>query len=55
MPAFDYLLIFMFTSTLLFWWWLLYRIANPFKCTCGFKTRFSGKFKKHVLQSHKWG
>ena len=41
--------------TLILLWWVFYRITNPFKCTCGFKTRFSKKFKKHVLQTHKWG
>jgi|GraSoiStandDraft_47_1057283.scaffolds.fasta_scaffold22365_1 hypothetical protein len=41
--------------SILFLWWLAHRITHPFKCTCGFKTRFSGRFKKHVLQSHRWG
>ena len=40
--------------TLLLIWWVAHRISNPFKCTCGFETRFSQRFKKHVLQTHKW-
>ncbi len=30
------------------------RIKRPFDCSCGFKTRFVKRFKKHVLQSHRW-
>jgi hypothetical protein len=40
--------------TILFLLWVRHRIFHPFECTCGYKTHFSGRFKKHVLQSHKW-
>ena len=38
--------------TLLLLRWVIYRIAHPFKCACGYKTRFTHRFKKHVLQTH---
>ena len=50
-----YYLAFTTICTILLWWWVYYRITHPFTCTCGFKTRFSNKFKKHVLQGHRWG
>jgi hypothetical protein len=42
-------------GTILLLLWVFHRITHPFKCTCGFKTHFTGRFKKHVLQGHKWG
>ncbi len=38
--------------TLLLLRWVIHRIAHPFKCACGYKTRFTHRFKKHVLQTH---
>lgn len=35
-------------------WRVLYRLSNPHSCACGFKTVFIGRFKRHVLQGHKW-
>jgi hypothetical protein len=42
-------------GTILLLLWVTHRITHPFKCTCGFETHFTGRFKKHVLQGHKWG
>lgn len=49
----DYLA-FTTICTIILLWWLLYRITHPFECSCGFKSRFAGRFKAHVLQSHRW-
>ena len=38
--------------TLLLWWWVIHRITYPFKCTCGYETHFTHKFKKHVLHEY---
>src|SRR5207253_11122282 len=32
----------------LLFWWVAHRISHPFRCTCGYKTLFSHRFKKHV-------
>jgi len=51
----SYYMLFTTLSTIILWWWVFYRISHPFTCTCGFKTRFSNRFREHVLQSHRWG
>ncbi len=51
----GYYMLFTTLSTIILWWWVLHRITHPFTCTCGFKTRFSHRFREHVLQSHRWG
>jgi hypothetical protein len=48
----TYYLVFTSICTFFFWWWVLHRINKPFRCACGFGTHFSGRFKKHVQQSH---
>ena len=47
----DYLL-FTTLSAIILWGWMLYRITHPFKCGCGFETRFTNRFKRHVLETH---
>jgi hypothetical protein len=51
----SYYMLFTTLSTIILWGWVLYRMTHPFVCTCGFETRFTNRFKKHVLQSHRWG
>jgi hypothetical protein len=47
----DYL-IFTTVCTLLLLLRAIHRIKHPFTCTCEFKTLFSHRFKKHMLQTH---
>ncbi|HZU69003.1 MAG TPA: hypothetical protein VFA09_17135 [Ktedonobacteraceae bacterium] len=51
------IIIYLFVTTIfsiIFVWQIVHRIAHPFECTCGFRTRFLNKFKGHLLQSHRW-
>jgi hypothetical protein len=51
----SYYMLFTTLSTIILWGWVLYRMTHPFVCTCGFETRFTNRFKRHVLQTHRWG
>ncbi len=48
------IVLFLGISTALFWLYVFYRIMKPFDCSCGFRSHFVRRFKKHVLQSHRW-
>jgi hypothetical protein len=34
--------------------YVLFRIAKPLKCECGYRTVFIGLFKRHILMKHRW-
>jgi hypothetical protein len=50
----NYYILFTTVITVLAIWYLMYRFTTPLKCTCGYSTIFVGRFKRHILQGHKW-
>jgi hypothetical protein len=50
----DYYLLFTTVCTFLLFMWVGKRIVYPLTCACGFRSVFISRFKRHLLQGHKW-